>query len=139
MELEKNPLLRCSTLTLTVGQIIVSGGGGGGYGGGGSGRGARRSSITIAQSGITTRGVCARASAMCGWQALVVRVVPTWRRRRWRGDPNSNNATSDEARFNRATYSHEGEVSVCIRQTGSIICLCRIALCRVRLTPKRKL
>lgn len=100
------------------GQIIVSGGGGGGYGGGGSGAALSQSSITIAQKwNNNPKGVRQSISYVqlagsggAGGSYLAPQVME--------GEiSNSNNATSDEA-FNGATYSHEGEVSVYLCQTG---------------------
>ena len=100
------------------GQIIVSGGGGGGYGGGGSGAALSQSSITIAQKwnnnpkGIrqSISYVQLAGSGGAGGSYLAPQVME--------GEiSNSNNVTSSEA-FSGATYSHEGEVSVYLCQTG---------------------
>ena len=99
-------------------QIIVSGGGGGGYGGGGSGAALSQSSITIAQKwnnnpkGIrqSISYVQLAGSGGAGGSYLAPQVME--------GEiSNSNNVTSSEA-FSGATYSHEGEVSVYLCQTG---------------------
>lgn len=100
------------------GQIIVSGGGGGGYGGGGSGAALSQSSITIAQKwNNNPKGIRQSISYMqlagsggAGGSYLAPQVME--------GEiSNSNNVTSSEA-FSGATYSHEGEVSVYLCQTG---------------------
>lgn len=99
-------------------QIIVSGGGGGGYGGGGSGAALSQSSITIAQKwNNNPKGVRQSISYVqlagsggAGGSYLAPQVME--------GEiSNSNNVTSSEA-FSGATYSHEGEVSVYLCQTG---------------------